>query len=149
MQGEVIACSCQSQDSDIMNTKIIEDTSTHGSEATASDQCKTDSVKSSLCKVAVMKQKTFDNVCMVLAELIGTGILVFLGCMGCVPMNGIPSAISTVLNFGFTIMMIVQIFGHISFAILNPAVTVAAVVNKLITVKVIKIHKHNVKDINY
>ncbi|CAO1354236.1 unnamed protein product [Diamesa serratosioi] len=72
---------------------------------------------------------------MVLAEFIGTGILVFFGCMGCVPMNGIPLEISSIINFGFTIMMIVQIFGHISFAILNPAVTIAAVVNKLITIK--------------
>lgn len=127
-----------------MNTKVNEVTSKHGLEETASDQCSTDSSKSSLCNIVVMKQKTFDNVCMVLAELIGTGLLVFLGCMGCVPMNGIPTAITTVFNFGFTIMMIIQIFGHISFAILNPAVTVAAVVNKLITVKVI--YKYNVKD---
>lgn len=121
-----------------MNAKINEDTSKHGSEAAASDQCSRDSIKSLLCNIAVMKQKRFDNVCMVLAELIGTGILVFFGCMGCVPINGIPSGIYSAINFGFTIMMIVQIFGHISYAILNPAVVVAAVVNKLITVKVIK-----------
>lgn len=120
-----------------MNTEIIEVTSKHESEATTSDQCSTESSESALCYIAVMKQKTFDNVCMVLAELLGTGILVFFGCMGCVPMNGIPLAMTTVINFGFTVMMIIQIFGHISFAILNPAVTVAAVVNKLITVKVI------------
>ena len=103
----------------------------HGSKAAASD-----SNTIELCNIKMMKQKTFDNLCMVLAEFIGTGILVFFGCMGCVPMTGITSTMSIVLNFGFTVMMIVQIFGHISFAILNPAVTIAAVVNKLITVKV-------------
>jgi hypothetical protein len=84
----------------------------------------------------VMPQKTFDKVCMVLAEFLGTATLLFLGCAGTVHWDGPPFALRPPLNFGLTVMMIIQIFGHISFAILNPAVTICAVVNNLFSFKV-------------
>lgn len=45
-----------------------------------------------------------------LSELLGTGILVFLGCMGCVggltPIS--PSHLQITLNFGLSVMMVIQ-----------------------------------------
>lgn len=84
----------------------------------------------------IVSQKFFDYGCMLLAEVIGTATLMFLGCMGCVGLNGIPPEMLVPLNFGFTVMLIIQLFGHVSYAILNPAVVIAAVVNELITIKV-------------
>lgn len=81
----------------------------------------------------IIPQKKFDNVCMVLAEVLGTGSLLFFGCAGTIHWNGPPLSIIPPLNFGLTVMMIIQIFGHISFALLNPAVNIAAVVYKQIT----------------
>lgn len=71
---------------------------------------------------------------MVLAEVIGTAMLVLFGCMGAVWWGKEPPRMPTPqLNFGLTVMLIIHIFGHISYALINPAVTIAAVVNKLIT----------------
>ena len=84
----------------------------------------------------IMPQKTFDKVCMVLAEILGTASLLFFGCAGTVHWDGPPFSLRPPLNFGLTVMMIIQIFGHVSFAILNPAVTICAVVNNLFSIKV-------------
>lgn len=40
------------------------------------------------------------------------------------------------VNFGLTVMFVVQSFGHISFAIINPAIVVTAFIHKLINLKV-------------
>jgi glycerol uptake facilitator-like aquaporin len=53
-------------------------------------------------------------------------------------LSGLP--ISAPLNFGLTVMFVIGMFGHISFAIINPAVAVAAVVHKLISIKVRKLN---------
>ncbi|XP_015185495.1 PREDICTED: aquaporin AQPcic-like isoform X1 [Polistes dominula] len=64
-----------------------------------------------------------------LAEMLGTSILVFLGCMGCVGSLGvIPSHLQITLNFGLSVMIVIQCFGHISDAHVNPAITVGSVV---------------------
>lgn len=64
-----------------------------------------------------------------LAEMIGTSILVFIGCMGCVGSLGVvPPHLQITLNFGFAVMVVIQCIGHISQAHINPAVTVGAVV---------------------
>lgn len=84
----------------------------------------------------IMSPSTFDKCCMVLAEVLGTATLLFLGCAGTVHWNGSPPSIIPPLNFGLVVMLVIQIFGHISLALLNPAVAICAVINKLITIKV-------------
>lgn len=45
-----------------------------------------------------------------LAELIGTGILVFLGCMGCIAGLGVaPPHLQITLTFGLAIMIVIQV----------------------------------------
>lgn len=61
-----------------------------------------------------------------LAELIGTGMLLFMGCGGVLTWAGPASHLQIVLNFGLVIMIIIQIFGPVSGAHLNPAVTLTA-----------------------
>uniref|UniRef100_T1GER8 Aquaporin n=1 Tax=Megaselia scalaris TaxID=36166 RepID=T1GER8_MEGSC len=88
---------------------------------------------------SVMKAKVLDMISIFLAELIGTALLVFFGCMGCIDFNNGDSIQMTnslfqiSVVFGLVIMFIVQIFGCVSGAHLNPAVTIAAIVYKLLT----------------
>lgn len=64
-----------------------------------------------------------------LAETIGTSMLVFVGCMGCVGSLGvIPSHLQIALTFGLAVMIVIQCVGHISVAHVNPAITVGSVV---------------------
>lgn len=71
-----------------------------------------------------------------IAEVIGTGFLMFGGCMGCFSWDTQVPNIQCALSFGLTVMIIIQCYGHISGAHLNPAVTVAAVVFRSITIPV-------------
>jgi len=81
-----------------------------------------------------MKTDILDKICCFLAELIGTALLVFLGCMGCIKYGTLENNhLQMVINFGLTIMIIVQIFGCVSGSHINPAVTAAAFVYKLLT----------------
>ncbi|XP_053670939.1 aquaporin-like [Anopheles nili] len=83
-----------------------------------------------------MKKSTLDSISVFLAELIGTGLLVMLGCMGCVSGLGhTPSHFELCINFGLIVMIIVQVFGCVSGAHLNPAVTAAAWVYELVSTK--------------
>lgn len=89
-----------------------------------------------------------------LAEFIGTGMLVFLGCMGCVQSLGVvPSHLQITLNFGLTVLLVIQVMqmkqknqkrfnffittiiyyflyfqciAHISHAHINPSITLGA-----------------------
>ncbi|XP_011175849.1 aquaporin AQPcic isoform X1 [Solenopsis invicta] len=64
-----------------------------------------------------------------LAELIGTGMLVFLGCMGCIAgLDVVPPHLQITLTFGFAVMVVIQCIGHISQAHINPAITAGAVI---------------------
>ncbi|KAH8308994.1 hypothetical protein KR059_004734, partial [Drosophila kikkawai] len=88
----------------------------------------------SCCKVFKMKGSTLDKICAFLGELIGTGILVFLGCMGCVKTDLFANNhLQIVLNFGFAVLIAIQCFGCVSGAHLNPAVTVAAYIYDMVT----------------
>lgn len=88
-----------------------------------------------------MKLNTMDKVSVFLAELIGTGLLVFLGCMGCISGNGITNNhLQIVINFGLTVMLVIQIFGCVSGAHINPAVTIAAYVYKMVTLPMAAIY---------
>jgi aquaporin related protein len=67
---------------------------------------------------------------MFVAEVLGTGFLMFLGCMGCISSYDEPEQSHHFcgITFGLTVMLIIQSFGHISGAHLNPAVTIATVI---------------------
>lgn len=81
-----------------------------------------------------MKTDTLDKICCFLGELIGTGLLVFLGCMGCVKTDIFPNNhLQMTLNFGLVILICIQCFGCVSGAHLNPAVTVAAFIYNMVT----------------
>lgn len=83
-----------------------------------------------------MNNKAVDVISLFLAELIGTALLMFLGCMSCIPWNGPPNALQGSLAFGMVVMLIITIFGCVSGAHLNPAVTIATVVYNMLSVKV-------------
>lgn len=69
-----------------------------------------------------MKLATLDKISAFLAELIGTGLITFAGCMSCVEWGGQPpSHLQVCIAFGLVIMFIIQIFGCVSGAHLNPA----------------------------
>ncbi|XP_017867985.1 PREDICTED: aquaporin AQPcic isoform X1 [Drosophila arizonae] len=85
-------------------------------------------------KVFKMKASTLDKISCFLAELMGTAILVFLGCMGCVKTDLFPNNhLQIILNFGFAVLIAIQCFGCVSGAHLNPSVTVAAYIYDLVT----------------
>lgn len=66
----------------------------------------------------------------ILGEMFCTILLVVFGCMSCIPIEGLSeqSSLYTPLGFGFAATIIIQMFGHISGAYMNPAVTLATVI---------------------
>lgn len=68
------------------------------------------------------------------AELVGTTMLLFFGCMGSLQWPGavINSNFMASVTFGLVVMFIIQSFGSISGAHLNPAVTVSAYLQRQI-----------------
>ncbi|KAK9746939.1 Major intrinsic protein [Popillia japonica] len=78
------------------------------------------------------KKTAIENVLeLFVAEFVGTGLLLFLGCMGCaVAPNSLPivSHYFHALTFGLAVLICVQIIAHISGAHLNPVVTIATVI---------------------
>ncbi|KAG6450911.1 aquaporin [Manduca sexta] len=66
----------------------------------------------------------------ILAEFVSTMLLIVFGCMACIPLDGFTPQppLYGPLGFGLTVSFNIQIFGHISGAHMNPAVTLAAVI---------------------
>lgn len=83
-----------------------------------------------------MSTKNIYFIVKLLAELLGTALLLFLGCMGCLTWSREYNHLQSNLTFGLVVMIIVQIFGCVSGAHLNPSVTIAAAVYKSISIKV-------------
>ncbi|CAD6201205.1 GSCOCG00000010001-RA-CDS [Cotesia congregata] len=73
---------------------------------------------------------------MFIAEVVGTGILIFIGCMGCIGTMGPhpPPPMQMAFTFGFTVNLLIMMIGHISGAHLNPAVTIGAAIVGLKTI---------------
>ncbi|XP_067632942.1 aquaporin AQPAn.G-like isoform X1 [Eurosta solidaginis] len=81
-----------------------------------------------------MKSSSLDKLCAFLGELIGTALLVFLGCMGCVKNAAYENNhLQMTFNFGLVVMVIIQCFGCVSGAHLNPAVTLAAYIYNMVS----------------
>ncbi|KAG5331742.1 AQP protein, partial [Acromyrmex charruanus] len=65
---------------------------------------------------------------MLAAEIIGTAMLLYIGCMGSVgSMGSAPPALQTALAFGLSVNFIIMVL-HISGAHFNPAITIGAVI---------------------
>lgn len=90
------------------------------------------------CVVKTMADRTsiVDKLSVFLAEALGTGLLVFLACLGCMTWGQPYNHLQTVLSVGLVVLIIVQTFGCISGAHINPSITVAATIFRLIDLKV-------------
>ncbi|XP_058462855.1 aquaporin AQPAn.G-like isoform X2 [Malaya genurostris] len=76
----------------------------------------------------------WNTICIVLAEFLGTAMLMFLGCMCTVTGFGHkPTNMSSGLGFGMTVMMVIIIFGCVSGAHINPSVSIAAWIYGILT----------------
>lgn len=120
----------------VMETNAENRVNNSASQSTMSSSRSQTFRESSTWFLKIMTPSQFDKCCMVLAEILGTATLMFLGCAGTIHWDGTPNPLIPPFNFGLTVMLIVQVFGHISLALLNPAVAICAVVNKLISIKV-------------
>jgi len=73
----------------------------------------------------------YDAARIFIGEMVGTALLLFLGCSGGLDWgNGIHQFLMPV-TFGLTVGILVHCFGHVTGAHFNPAVTIAAVLLKV------------------
>lgn len=62
-----------------------------------------------------------------IAEFLGTAVLMFSGCLCGVQFSDTPNPLAGPVGFGFTVCMVISIFGPHSGAHVNPAVTLCAI----------------------
>ena len=75
-----------------------------------------------------------------LAEMVGTAVLVFLGCgtavsLGCDPVSNIPAVVGTALAFGLAVVTMAYTIGGTSGCHINPAITLGAFLSGRISAK--------------
>jgi aquaporin related protein len=89
-------------------------------------------------KMILSQEKILKLISVFFAELLGTAILLFIGCLGCVDRfeNFHPTHLTITLGFGFAVMIALNVFGCVSGAHINPAVTLTAVIYKLVDIPV-------------
>lgn len=82
----------------------------------------------------LLQRRQLDSITTVLAEMIATAMLMFLGCMGSVENSVFTNSdFQSALNFGFVVLICIQCFGCVCGAHLNPAVTLATYVYNMIS----------------
>ncbi|CAG4915037.1 unnamed protein product [Colias eurytheme] len=66
----------------------------------------------------------------VLSEFVSTLLLIFIGCMTCIPLKGfeVQPPMYSPIGFGLVVLFNITAFGHISGAHMNPSVTLTAVI---------------------
>lgn len=75
------------------------------------------------------------------AEFIATAFMLFAGCMGHWEYQQFANSnFQTSLNMALVVMIVVQCFGHISGAHVNPVVTVAAYINNVIKFQMLLVY---------
>lgn len=88
---------------------------------------------------------TLEKCQIVFAETIGTACLLFGGCAGTLAWGGqSPPHLVPSVTFGLVLMIIIQTYGHLpgGHPYLNPALTLAAVVFRMISISVICLLKN-------
>ncbi len=75
-----------------------------------------------------------------LAEMVGTMVLVLMGCgvavsLGCDPVNNIPAVVGTAFAFGLAVVAMAYTIGGISGCHINPAITLGCFLTKRISAK--------------
>lgn len=71
-----------------------------------------------------------------LSELLATALMLFMGCSGGLDWGQGTHGFLSSISFGFMVAILIQSFGHISGAHLNPCVTISAVLMKVIAAPV-------------
>lgn len=124
-QGGISIISTGISENSVRKPKSIGITLRSNSLQSAKEKLKAPWVKNLLKEEATV----WDTFLLILAEIIGTAILVFVGCMGCVgSMGPKPPVMQICLSFGFAVLIAIQCVGHISGAHINPSVTLAALI---------------------
>ncbi|XP_050343508.1 aquaporin AQPAe.a-like [Nymphalis io] len=79
-------------------------------------------------KLKVIMKWWYKNFKIIVSEFVSTFLLLFLGCMTCVPLDGqTHSSMYSPIGFGLVVLFNITTFGHISGAHMNPSVTLSAI----------------------
>lgn len=75
----------------------------------------------------LLVKKIRECIVIFIAEFLGTAVLMYSGCLCGVQFTDVPSPLAGALGFGFTVCMVISIFGPLSGAHVNPSVTLCAI----------------------